>query len=100
MTALVSSGVTENKIQSLFSDIIDFISRNGTTFSKAPVYLEKNTNNYLCWSLPAPVQGGDILLLGGRYEYDRDVSLTKKTTVISSDGSSVRSGWNLPYVTW
>ena len=42
---------------------------------------------------------GDVLLLGGLYSLGAVTFLTHQTTIVSADGASARSGWNLPYAT-
>ena len=62
----------------------------GTTFSRTSVILKEERRLHLCWSLPGA--GGEVMLLGG--------SKSPTTTeVVSPDGSSSRTSWDLQYDT-
>ena len=59
------------------------------SFSPAPVSLLQRRKDHLCWSLPG---GGEVILLGGKYS-------PTTTEIVSADGSSSKSGWDLKYKT-
>ena len=90
--------VRYNSQGALFKIYDFYFNRNGTTFSRTPITLPKSINDYMCWTLPRG--GGELLLLLGRYQYNYERRFERQTTIVSSDGTSARSGWRTPYATW